>query len=159
MKRRAAPDIATKTENPVWAAVSSDSLQESYKLYNFDSSDGIEQSSQEFNRLISQLALSLDDDKAASLARFFLGCCNRGTRGEIVPDEDHLHHTVERDYLQVYGDVWRALEAYTEWWEDYQQSAFEFPAAVKLEGGAYRIPGRDRGRQFRNASAAAAVEL
>jgi hypothetical protein len=140
---QAAPAAATTVNDsdaPVWAAVSSGSLQESYKLYRFDSSDGPEQSSQEFNRLISQLGLSLDDDKAAGLARFFLGCCNRGTRGVIVPDEDLLHHTVQRDYLQAYGDVWRTLEAFTDWWEGYLQSAFQFPTAVKLGGGAYRIP-------------------
>jgi hypothetical protein len=134
-----APAVAAASDAPVWAVVSGDSLQGSYKLYSFESSEGFEQSSQEFNRLISQLSLSLDNDKAASMAHFFLGCCNRGMHGEIVPDEDLLHHTVERDYLQVYGDVWRTLEAFTQWWQGYQQSAFQFPPAVKVENGAYRI--------------------
>jgi hypothetical protein len=51
-----------------------------------------------------------------------------------------LHHTIEREYLHAYGDVWRTLEAFTQWWQGYQQSAFQFPPAVIPEsGGAYRI--------------------
>jgi hypothetical protein len=134
------PAVATAGDDSMWAVVSGDSLQASYKLYSFDSSDGFEQSSREFTRLISQLELSLDNHKAASLAQFFLGCCNRATHGEVVPDEDLLHHTIERDYLQTYGDVWRTLEAFTEWWQAYQQTSFQFPRAVIPEdGGAYRI--------------------
>jgi hypothetical protein len=135
-----APAVPAAKDDPVWAVVSGDSPQESYKLYSFDNSESFEQSSQEFNRLISQLALSLDNKKAASLAQFFLGCCNRGTHGEIVADEDLLHHTVEREYLNAYGDVWRTLEAFTEWWQGYQHSTFQFPLPVIPErGGAYRI--------------------
>jgi hypothetical protein len=134
------PAVPTAKDDPVWAVVSGDSPQESYKLYSFDNSESFEQSSQEFNRLISQLTLSLDNDKAASLAHFFLGCCNRATHGEIVPNEDILHHTIESEYLRSYGDVWRTLEAFTEWWQGYQHSAFRFPPAVIPEdGGAYRI--------------------
>jgi hypothetical protein len=134
-----APAVASAGDDPVWAVVSGDSLQASYKLYSFESSDGFQQSSQEFNRLISQLTLSLEGDKAASMAHFFLGCCNRGMHGEIVPDEDLLHHTVERDYLQIYGDIWRTLEEFTEWWQGYQQSGFQFPPAVRAGNGAYLI--------------------
>ena len=90
--------------------------------------------------MISQLALSLDNDKAASLAQFFLDCCNRATQGEIVPDEDLLHHTIEREYLQDYGDVWRMLDAFTDWWEGYLEGAYQFPpAAISEAGGAHRI--------------------
>lgn len=134
-----APAVATNNDDPVWAIVSGDSVQESYKLYSFESSDGFQQSSQEFNRLVSQLALFIDDDKAASMAHFFLGCCNRGMHGEIVQDEDLLHHMVERDYLQIYGDVWRTLEAFTEWWQGYQARAYQFPPAVRAGNGAYLI--------------------
>jgi len=134
-----APAVTGTSEDPVWAVISGDSAEESYKLYSFESSDGFQQSSREFNRLISQLALSLDDDKATGMAHFFLGCCNRGMRGEIVPDEDLLHHTIERDYLQIYGDVWRTLEAFSQWWEGYQKSAFQFPPAVRAGNGAYLI--------------------
>jgi hypothetical protein len=133
------PAVAAASDDPVWAVVSGDSLQGSYKLYSFESSDGFEQSSREFNRLISQLALSLNNDQAASLAHFFLGCCDRGMRGEIVADEDLLHHTIEREYLQAYGDVWRTLEAFAQWWQGYQQTKYQFPPAVKAANGAYRI--------------------
>jgi hypothetical protein len=131
--------VAAASDAPVWAVISGDSPRESYKLYSFEISDGFEQSSHEFNRLISQLALSLDNDKAASLAHFFLGCCDRGMRGEIVANEDLMHHTVERAYLQAYGDVWRTLEAFSQWWQGYQQTDYQFPPAVRLATGAYRI--------------------
>jgi len=135
-----APTLPAAKDDPMWAVISGDSPQASYTLYSFDNSESFEQSSQEFNRLISQLALSLDNNQAASLAQFFLGCCNRGTHAEIVADEDLLHHTVEREYLNAYGDVWRTLEAFTEWWQGYQRSAFQFPLPVIPEaGGAYRI--------------------
>jgi hypothetical protein len=68
-----APAFAAASNDPVWAVVSGDSQKGSYKLYSFESSEGFEQSSHEFNRLISQVALSLDNHKAASLAQFFLG--------------------------------------------------------------------------------------
>ena len=156
-----APAAAGASDDPVWAVVSGDSVQGSYKLYSFESSDGLQQSSREFNRLISQLSLSLDDDKATSMAHFFLGCCNRGMRGEIVPDEDLLHHTIERDYLQIYGDVWRTLEASTDWWQSYQQSAFQFPPAVRAGNGSYLITVETVVTNFGMAqpSAVAAMEL
>lgn len=130
---------AVSDSDPVWAVLSGDSPRESYKLYSFEISDGFEQSSHEFNRLISQLALSLNNDQAASLAHFFLGCCDRGMRGEIVANEDLLHHTVEREYLNDYGDVWRTLEAFSQWWQGYQETTYEFPPAVKAANGAYHI--------------------
>jgi hypothetical protein len=133
------PAVATASDDPVWAVVSGDASQGSYKLHSFASSDGFDQSSHEFNRLISQLSLSLNNDQAASLAHFFLGCCDRGMRGEIVGDEDLLHHTIEREYLQAYGDVWRTLEAFSQWWQGYQQTTYEFPPAVQKEHGDYRI--------------------
>jgi hypothetical protein len=41
--------------------------------------------------------------------------------------------------LQIYGDVWRTLEAFTQWWEGYQKSAFQFPPAVRAGNGSYLI--------------------
>ena len=89
--------------------------------------------------MVSRLALSLSNEKAASLARLFLGCCVRETHGETVSDEDSLRQPVERYYIRIYGDVWRALEAYTQWWQAYQKEAVPLPPRVVVEGGVRRI--------------------
>jgi hypothetical protein len=133
------PAGALADNDSVWAVLSRESPREPYGLYDFENSAGLQQSSREFNRLISQLSLSVTNDQAVGLAHFFLSCCAAGTPGEFVADEDMLHHTVERAYLQVYGDVWRTLEAFTDWWQGYTASAFQFPPAVQAEGGGYHI--------------------
>ena len=107
--------------------------------YGFESSDSLGQSSEKFNRLLSHLALSVPNDKAASIARLFLGCCVRDTYGETVSDEGVLRHTVERYYIRIYGDVWRGLEAYTQWWQAYQKEAVPLPPTVVVDAGVRRI--------------------
>lgn len=133
------PTGALADNDSVWAVLSRESPREPYGLYDFENSAGLQQSSQEFNRLISQLSLSVTNDQAVGMAHFFLSCCAAGTPGEFVADEDMLHHTVERTYLQAYGDVWRTLEVFTDWWQGYTASAFQFPPAVQVEGGGYRV--------------------
>ena len=125
----------------IWAVVSHDSPLEPYGLYDFESAQELQQSALEFNRLVSQLGVSLTDDKASSLARLFLACCALGAPGDVVADEDALHHSVERDYLEVFGqDVYRTLSSFTEWWQGYTASKYQFPPAVEPEpGGAFHI--------------------
>ena len=127
-------------DDSVWAVVSGNSPQEPYGLYDFESSADLAQSSQEFNRLVSQLSLSVTENQAASVAQFFMDCCVLGTPADVVGDEDTLHHSIEREYMQIYGeDVWRALSAFTEWWQGYTESAYQFPPAAQTEsGGDYR---------------------
>ena len=113
----------------MWAVDTDGSPQSSSALYSFESTDGVDRSLQTFNRLLSHQA-PIPDDKVESVARFFLACCVRDTPGEIVTSEDAMHHAVERYYLEAYGDVWRSLEAYTQWWHDYEQSPAQFTPAV-----------------------------
>src|SRR5579864_6668483 len=102
---------SSSDDGSLWVVVPGDSPLGSDQLYSFESSDSVGQSSEKFNRLLSHLALSVPNDKAASIARLFLGCCVREAYGEIVSDEGGLRHTVERYYIRIYGDVWRGLEA------------------------------------------------
>jgi len=130
---------SSSDDGSLWVVVSGESPLGSNELYSFESSDGIEQSSQNFNRLLSHVTLSIPSEKAPSIARFFLGCCVRGAPGEIVADEEGLRHTVERFYIRIYGDVWRALEAYAQWWQGYEKSAVRWTPTVVVEGGVRRI--------------------
>jgi hypothetical protein len=130
---------SSSDDGSLWVVVAGDSPQESGELYNFDGSDGIDQSLDKFNRLLSHLVLSVSSDKAASIGRLFLDCCVRDTHGETVTDENVLRHSVERYYIRIYGDVWRALEAYTQWWQAYQKVAVALRPAVAVGAGFRRI--------------------
>jgi hypothetical protein len=126
-------------DGSTWVVVSGNSPLASDELYSFESSDDVEQSSQKFNQLLSHLALSIPNEKATSMARFFLDCCVRGRAGEAVGDENSLRHSVERYYIAIYGDVWRALEAYTQWWQDYEKAAVHLTPVVVEDGSVRRI--------------------
>jgi hypothetical protein len=130
---------SSSDDGSLWVVVAGDSPLGSDELYGFESSDSVGQSSEKFNRLLSHLALSIPDEKAASIARLFLGCCVREAHGETVTDENGLRHSVERYYIRIYGDVWRALEAYTQWWQGYQKTAVHLIPTVVVEGGVRRI--------------------
>jgi hypothetical protein len=132
------PAPSALNDDAVWAVVTG-STPGTYKLYSFEGSQGFDESSQEFDRLISQLMLSIPNEKAASLAQFFLGCCVRGEVNEDVLDEEGLRHAVQRYYLQAYGDVWRTLEAYTQWWDNFQENPWDLAPTVTAEGDGYRI--------------------
>jgi len=130
---------SSSDEGSLWVVIPGNSPLGSDELYSFESSDSVDQSSEKFNRLLSHLALSVPNDKAASIARLFLGCCVRDTYGETVSDEGGLRHTVERYYIRVYGDVWRGLEAYTQWWQAYQKEAVPLPPTVVVHSSERRI--------------------
>ena len=148
---------SSSDEGSLWVVIPGDSALGSDELFGFESSDSLGQSSEKFNRLLSHLALSVPNDKAASIARLFLGCCVRDTYGETVSDEGVLRHTVERYYIRIYGDVWRGLEAYTQWWQAYQKEAVRFAANGRgRRGRSANHPGKtDIG--FWNASATGAM--
>ena len=130
---------SSSDDGSVWVVVSRNSPLGSDELYSFESSDSVEQSSQKFNRVLSHLELSLSNEKARRMARLFLGCCVRGAPGETVTDEVGLRHSVERDYIQLYGDIWRALEAGTDWWQGYEKNAVPLTPTLAVEGGVWRI--------------------
>jgi hypothetical protein len=122
----------------LWAVVPSGPEAESYRLYSFDSSEGFDEASREFNRLMSQLNFSIPGGRADELARFFLKCCVRGEPGEVVADENALQHAVERYYLAVFGDGARTLEASSRWWQAYEASS-AVPPSVAGEAAGNRI--------------------
>src|SRR5579864_7735040 len=126
-------------DGSLWVVVSRDSPQGSDELYSFENTDGIEQSTEKFNRLLTHLILSIPNEKATSIAQLFLSCCVRGSLGETVIDEEGLRYSVGRFYSRIYGDVWRALEAYTQWWEGYEKTAVHLTPTVVVEGGVRRI--------------------
>ena len=123
----------------VWVVAVAPSTREAYELYVFEASEGLNGSLQEFNRLISQLALAIPEEKAVSFARFFLGSCIGGEPEEIVRDEEGLRHAVQRYYFGTYGAIRRTLEAYSQWWQDFQISAFALAPTIRLENGRYRV--------------------
>jgi len=130
---------SSSDDGSVWVVVSGNSPLGSDELYGFESSDGVQQSSQKFNQLMSHLALSISNEKATSIARFFLGCCVRWAPGETVTDEIDLRHSVERYYVGIYGDVWRALEAGSQWWQGYEKSGVRLTPTIVVEGSVRRI--------------------
>ena len=127
-------------DHSVWAVVSHNAPLEPYGLYDFESSQRLDQAAQEFNRMVSQLGISVTNTNASDLARFFLECCAVGDPGDVVVSEDTLHHSVERDYMQVFGeDVYRALWSFTQWWQGFAATAYEFPPVVEPENGGFHI--------------------
>lgn len=132
------PERPAAGNDSLWAVVPTGTEGKSYRLYSFDSSEGVDEVSREFNRLMSQLKFSIADEHAGDLARFFLRCCVRGEPGEVVADEDSLHHAVERYYLAVFGDGARTLEAFARWWQAYE-AATASPASAPAAADKRRI--------------------
>lgn len=110
-----------------------------YQVYSFQTSEGLNSLSQQFNHLIDPLTLSIPKEKATSLAGFFLTCCVGGSLTDIELDEEGLHHAVERYYLQSYGDVWWALDTQVQWWEGFQKNASDLAPTIRFEDGRYRV--------------------
>jgi hypothetical protein len=125
----------------VWIVAVARFRQEAYRLYSFLGSAGSNAPSQEFNRFTSELALSLPQEKAASLARLFLGSCVDGEAKQIVLDDEmELRLAVQNYYFSTYGDVWRALDAYARWWQSFQAHAPALAPSVAIgKNGRYRI--------------------
>ena len=126
-------------DDSIWAVVAAKSRAGSHEIYSFESSDSIEESAKTFNQLVSQLSLSVPDNKAVTIAQFFLDCCVRTEPGETASSEHELEHLVERFYIGVYGDVWRALESGTQWWSAYQKSAADLQPRVVVASGVRRV--------------------
>lgn len=125
----------------VWVAAVAPFAKKAYDLYSFLGSAGPNAPSQEFNRFTSQLALSIPEEKATSLAALFLESCFEGDAEETVLDGDMaLRLAVQNYYLATYGDIWRALEAYSQWWRSYQMHAPALAPTVAIDkDGRYRV--------------------
>ena len=115
--------------------------REVYELYDFQKSNVSSDSSQEFNRLMSTLELSISEPSVAGFARLYLGSCDAGGVGQIIYDEDGLRSAVENYYFASLGsDVWRTLSAYTWWWPGFQKTSSSLQPTVKLNAtGFYDI--------------------
>jgi hypothetical protein len=125
----------------VWVVAVTRFTQDVYKLYDFLGSNGPNAPSQEFNRFTSQLALSIPEEKATSLARLFLASCVDGDAREMVLDDDiELRLAVQNYYWATYGDLWRSLDAYSRWWQSFQAHAPALAPAVAIDkNGRYRV--------------------
>ena len=126
----------------VWVAAVAGFAQHEYNLYSFLGSAGPTAPSREFNRLTSHLALSIPEEKAVTLARLFLGSCVDGEAKEVVLDDDtELRLAVQNYYLATYGDIWRALDTYSRWWQSFQTHAPDLAptVAVDKDGWRYRV--------------------
>ncbi len=125
-----------------WVVAVARSPRGVYDLYNFAPADGPDVSRQEFNRLISELGLSIPKEKATGVAKLFLESCDAGELGQIVADPDGtgIRLAVEDYYFAAYGDLWRALDEYLLWWRGFQATApaFESTASARPDG-SYRV--------------------
>lgn len=118
------------------------STRDVYRLSGFDVSQGSTESLHEFNRLTSTLQLSVAEERAISLAELFLDSAVPGEPGEIALDDDAvwLRLAVQNHYLAAYGDLWRALDAYAAWWEQFRSTTSELSPLVTLESNdRYRV--------------------
>jgi hypothetical protein len=123
----------------IWIVSVIRSEQGVYSLHSFEASGKPLESSQEFNGLISELALSISKDKATSLATLFVKSL-AAEPGEIVSDESDLRRVVENYYYALYGDIWRALDAYSRWWQGHQADEQTLAPTVELShSGNYHV--------------------
>jgi hypothetical protein len=133
------PPLTAVDDGSITVVAVASSPGDVYQLYSFEASQGFSGLSQQFNRLIHQLTLSIPNEKATSLARLFLACCVGGEFNDIVLDEEGLRHAVERYYLQIYGDIWRTLDVYLGWWQGFQKNAPDLAPTIRIENGGYRV--------------------
>ena len=132
---------AVEPDTPRLVAVARSS-REIYRLSGFDAPHGPYQPVQEFNRLTSTLQLSIAKERAINLAELFLDSAVPGGLGEIAKDEDAvgMRLAVQNQYLSAYGDVWRALESYAGWWQQFKEVSPELAPEVTLESsGRYHV--------------------
>ena len=132
----------TVSETPlVWVVAVVGYEPDLYRLYSFLGSEGPDAASQEFNRFTSRLALLVPGKEATDLARLFLKTCVEGDGQEAVLDnETELRLSVQNYYFAAYGDLWRALDAYSRWWQAFQVRSPDLaPTAARDTNGRYRV--------------------
>jgi len=136
------PSSAPFDRTPFRVVAVAPSTGEVYRLSGFEQPQGPSQSLQEFNRLTSALQLSVTRERALSLAALFLDSAVPDGPGDIALDDDAmwLRLAVQNYYFQAYGDVWRALEAYADWWGQFSAAAPSLSPVVTAESnGRYRV--------------------
>ncbi len=98
-----------------WIIAAAAQRQGTYELYSFESEANRADVAGEFNRFASQLSLSLSKDDVANFAAFFLETAIPMRPGEIVLDQEALRDAAGLHYFMAYDEVWRSLDAYTQW--------------------------------------------
>jgi hypothetical protein len=130
------------SETPlVWLVAVVGSEPDVYRLYNFLGSAEPDAASQEFNRFTSRLALLVQEKEATGLARLFLNCVEGDHQEAVVDNETELRLAVQNYYFAAYGDLWRALDAYSRWWQAFQVRAPDLapPTAARDTNGRYHV--------------------
>jgi len=134
------PPSPTFDYDPVWIVAVARSTGDVYQLAGFDVPPRLNESRAEFNRLASQLALSISTgEEAISLGKLFMECCVRAEPNDVVVDEDALRLAVQDYYYEAYGDAWRTLDAYVEWWQAFKVHAPDLTPKVEFENGSYSV--------------------
>lgn len=95
------------------------------QLYSFEGSRQVAAFSDEFNRLGSTLGLTIGNREVVGFAKLFLESAVAGNPGNILSDDVDLRLAVQNWYFKMYRDVWKMLDAYSRWWEQFQVSAAE----------------------------------
>ena len=110
------------------------------QLYSFEGSRQVAAFSDEFNRLGSALGLSIGNRDVVGFAKLFLESAIAGNPGNILSDDVDLRLAVQNCYFNMYRDVWKMLDAYSRWWEQFRISAAEVaPKLAVNRAGDYDL--------------------
>ena len=82
---------------------------------------------------MSQLSLSLSKYDLANFVAFFLETAIPVKPGEIVLDQEALRVVVGQRYLARYEELWRSLDAYSQWWQAFSDTEKMLEVAPKAE--------------------------
>jgi len=113
-----------------------------YELYSFQSKANGTDGTEEFNRFMSQLSLSLSKYDLANLAAFFLETAIPMRPGEIVFDQETLRVVVGLRYYARYDNLWRSLAAYSQWSQAFleEEKILEVAPRAEIEkSGRYLV--------------------
>src|SRR5579862_7168959 len=137
----AAAPGTTSDFDPTWIVATASSSRGTYELYNFGSAGESDQPLKEFNRLVSNLKLSIPEEQASSFATLFLESCGPGERREVIGDTDNVSFrlAVESYYFAAYGNIWPAMDAYVQWWQGFQSARGFKRATGPAESAGYHI--------------------
>ena len=110
------------------------------QLYSFDGSREFAAFSDEFNRLVSTLTLSITAHDVVDLAKLFLQSSVAGNPGEILNGDVDLRLSVQNYYFSRYRDTWKMLDAYCRWWEQFRFNPSDLaPKIGVLRNGDYNL--------------------
>jgi hypothetical protein len=131
------PQTASEASS-VWVVAVAHPAEGVYKLYSFDDFAGPDAPSLEFNRFTSDLALSISEKNAITLARLFLAACLEGDAEEMVlNDATELRLAVQDYYFAAYGDLWKALDQDSRWWQGFEPNADAVAPTMRRDGDGH----------------------